>query len=59
MLIQKTMAELFNVKPNTISYHLNEIYESKKLIKNSTNRKIQQVQKEGIEMLKGSLIFLV
>lgn len=46
-LTQKTMAELFNVKPNTISYHLNEIYESKELIKNSTNRKIRQVQKEG------------
>ncbi len=46
-LTQKTMAELFNVKPNTISYHLNEIYETKELIKNSTNRKIRQVQKEG------------
>lgn len=46
-LTQKTMAELFNVKANTISYHLNEIYESKELIKNSTNRKIRQVQKEG------------
>ena len=46
-LTQKTMGELFNVKPNTISYHLNEIYESKELIKNSTNRKIRQVQKEG------------
>ncbi len=34
-LIQKTMAELFNI------YHLNEIYESKELIKNSTNRKIR------------------
>ena len=41
------MGELFNVKPNTISYNLNEIYESKKLLKNSTNRKIRQVQKEG------------
>ncbi len=46
-LTQKTMGELFNVKPNTISYHLNEIYESKELIKNSTNRKIRQVRKEG------------
>jgi len=46
-LTQKTMAELFNVKPNTISYHLNEVYESKELIRNSTNRKIRQVQKEG------------
>lgn len=46
-LTQKTMAELFNVKSNTISYHLNEVYESKELIKNSTNRKIRQVQKEG------------
>ena len=46
-LTQKTMAELFNVKPNTISYHLNEIFESGELNKNSTNRKIRQVQKEG------------
>lgn len=46
-LTQKTMAELFSVKSNTISYHLSEIYESKELIKNSTNRKIRQVQKEG------------
>lgn len=46
-LTQKTMAELFNVKPNTISYHLNEVYDSKELTKNSTNRKIRQVQKEG------------
>ena len=36
-LTQKTMAELFNVKPNTISYHLNEIYESRELIKDATN----------------------
>ncbi len=46
-LTQKTMGELFNVKPNTISYHLNEIYNSKELIKSATNRKIRQVQKEG------------
>ena len=46
-LTQKTMAELFNVKPNKISYHLNEVYESKELIRNSTNRKIRRVQKEG------------
>lgn len=46
-LTQKTMGELFNVKPNTISYHLNEIYESNELKKSSTNRKIRQVQKEG------------
>ena len=46
-LTQKTMGELFNVKPNTISYHLNEIFESGELSKNSINRKIRQVQKEG------------
>ena len=53
------MSELFNVKPNTISYHLNEIYESKKLIKNSTNRKIQQVQKEGNRNVEREFDFLV
>lgn len=56
-LTQKTMAELFNVKPNTISYHLNEVYESKELIKNSTNRKIRQVQKEGNRNVKRNIEF--
>ena len=43
-LTQKSMAELFNLKSNIISYRLNEVYESKELIKNSTNWKDQ---KEG------------
>ncbi len=42
-LISKNMAELFNVKTNTLSYYLNEIYESKE---NSTTQKIRVVQKE-------------
>lgn len=56
-LTQPTMAELFNIKPNTISYYLNEIYKSKELIRNSTNRKIRQVQKEGIRSVEREFDF--
>ena len=34
-LTQKTMGELFNVKVNTINYHLKEIFSSKELTENS------------------------
>lgn len=34
----KKMSELFNVKPNIISYHLNGIYESKEFYKNTQNK---------------------
>lgn len=46
-LTQKTMSKLFNVKVNTINYHLKEVYDSNELSKDSTIRKIRQVQKEG------------
>ena len=39
-LTQKTMAELFSVKVNTINYHLKEIFSSGELEENSTIRKI-------------------
>ena len=40
-LTQKTMAELFLVKVNTINYHLKEIFSSGKLKKDSVIRKIR------------------
>ncbi len=46
-LTQKTMAELFSVKVNTINYHLKEIFSSNELEENSTIRKIRIVQSEG------------
>lgn len=46
-LSQKTMAELFSVKVNTINYHLKEIFNSGELEEKSTIRKIRIVQKEG------------
>ena len=46
-LTQKTMAELFSVKVNTINYHLKEIFNSGELEKSSTIRKIRIVQNEG------------
>ena len=46
-LSQKMMAELFEVEPHTINYHIKEIYKSKELEENSTTRKFRIVQKEG------------
>lgn len=56
-LTQKTMAELFNVKPNTINYHLKEIFLSNELNEISTIRKIRQVQKEGNRQVERELDF--
>lgn len=46
-LTQKLMAELFEVKPNTVSYHLKEIFESGELQRDRTVRNFRLVQKEG------------
>ncbi|MDR2125255.1 MAG: virulence RhuM family protein [Prevotellaceae bacterium] len=46
-LTQKTMAVLFDVEVNTISYHLKEIYKIGELQQDSTVRKIRIVQTEG------------
>lgn len=56
-LTQKTMAQLFNVKVNTINYHLKEIFNSKELKESSTIRKIRQVQKEGNRNVTRSIDF--
>lgn len=46
-LTQAQMAELFSVKENTITYHIQEIFETDELDYISTTRKIRVVRKEG------------
>lgn len=46
-LSQKKMAELFDVDLRTVNEHLQNIFKSKELIKDSTVRNIRIVQKEG------------
>lgn len=46
-LTQKKMAELFDVKVNTINYHLQEINKSAELQEEATIRRIRIVQMEG------------
>ena len=46
-LTQKTMAELFSVKVNTINYHLKEIFNSGELEENSVIRKIRITANDG------------
>lgn len=46
-LPQKTMAKLFNVKTNTISYHLKEIFENGELDEHSVIRKIRTTATDG------------
>ena len=54
---QKTMAELFNVTKQNISYHLNDIFETEELDKNSTVKKILTVQNEGNRQVKREQTF--
>lgn len=44
---QRMMGILFDVEPNTITYHLGEIYKIGELEEESTHRKIRVVQTEG------------
>ena len=46
-LTQKMMGELFDVESNTITYHLQEIFKSGELDRESTARKFRVVQTEG------------
>ena len=46
-LTQKAMSQLFDVESNTVTYHLQEIFESGELSENSTTRKFRVVQTEG------------
>lgn len=56
-LTQKMMAELFDVEPHTITYHLGEIYKTEELQEFSTHRKIRAVQKEGKRSVSRELDF--
>jgi hypothetical protein len=56
-LTQKSIAELFGVESNTITYHLKEIYKSEELEETSTTRKIRVVQKEGNRDVNRNLDF--
>lgn len=46
---QKTMAKLFNVKVNTINYHLKEVFSSNELKEDSVIRKIRTTASDGKE----------
>ena len=46
-LTQKSMAKLFNVAENNITYHLQNIFKTGELNENRTTQKIRVVQNEG------------
>ena len=56
-LTQKAMAELFDVNPQAITKHLQNIYEENELQYNSTCSILEQVQKEGSRNVKRKLEF--
>ncbi|HBK40638.1 virulence RhuM family protein [Petrimonas sulfuriphila] len=56
-LTQKRMAELFGVNVRTINEHLQNIYNSEELDKESTIRKIRIVQREGSREVSRELDF--
>ncbi|MBR0058582.1 MAG: virulence RhuM family protein [Methanobrevibacter sp.] len=54
---QKTMADLFNVSKQNISYHLSDVFKTGELEKNSTVKKILTVQTEGNRKVKRNQTF--
>ena len=54
---QKTMAKVFGVTKQNISYHLKDIFESGELNQNSTVKKILTVQNEGGRKVKRETIY--
>lgn len=54
-LTQQQMAELFSVKENTVTYHIQEIYKTEELEKEGTARKIRVVRKEGNRNVRRTL----
>lgn len=56
-LTQKRMAELFGVEAHTITYHLQEVFESKELAEEATTRKFRVVQQEGDRQVKREVNF--
>lgn len=56
-LTQAQMAELFDVKENTITYHIKEIYKCNELDADSTARKIRVVRREGTRNVNRQIDF--
>lgn len=56
-LTQKKLAELFDIKHNTIVHHIQEIYSSEELTEKATCRNFRQVQKEGNRSVSRDLLF--
>ncbi|MDL2213640.1 virulence RhuM family protein [Bacteroides sp. OttesenSCG-928-J23] len=56
-LTQAQMAELFDVKENTITYHIKEVYNTNELEVEPTTRKIRVVRKEGNRNVHRNLDF--
>lgn len=56
-LTQAQMAELFDVKENTITYHIKEIYNQAELESDSTTRKIRVVRNEGQRLVNRKIDF--
>ena len=56
-LTQKKLAELFDVKHNTIIHHIQEIYSSQELVEKATCQNFRQVQKEGDRNVSRELLF--
>ena len=54
-MTQKMMAQLFSVEPNTITYHLKEIYHSGELVREATTRKFRAVQQEGTRQVSRTI----
>ena len=55
-LTQKLMAQLYDVEPNTINYHLDQIYADGELPKEATIRKLRIVQTEGSREVKREVL---
>jgi hypothetical protein len=56
-LNQRKIAELFGVDLRTVSYHLNEVYESGELSRKATLQKIWRVQQEGTRDVRREIEF--
>ena len=58
-LTQKGMSELFSVKTQAITKHINNIYSEGELLQESTCSKMEQVQKEGNKSVTRNISYMV
>ncbi|MDR1941324.1 MAG: hypothetical protein LBQ47_03270 [Endomicrobium sp.] len=56
---QQIMSQLFGVEENTITYHLNEIYNCEELEKQATARKIRVVRTEGKRQVEREIKYAI